>query len=170
MIDREKSLTNNAEQGSGVSFEYTALVWCKYKKLVSQMQIAIVAPDQNLYWKQRDFATVAAYATSYANYAKNAQHRMQHRMQYRMQRKNTYEVIHTHALKNRTSIKLASVPDLPNKGRHDDMLHVLKLQKSAPLANASPLKRCRSLTGWNPQVSMTHQRFRLKVREGWDSA
>jgi hypothetical protein len=53
-----------------------------------------------------------------------------------MRRKNAYEVIHTHVVKNRTSIKLASVPDLPNKGRHDDMLHVLKLKKSVALANA----------------------------------
>jgi hypothetical protein len=65
-------------------------------------------------------------------------------MQHRMRRKNAYEVIHTHVVKNRTSIKLASVPDLPNKGRHDDMLHMLKLKKSVALANASPLKRCRS--------------------------
>jgi len=67
MIDRELSLTNDAEQSSGVAFEYTALVWCKYKKLFSQEQIATVAPDQKLDWKQRDFATVAAYATSCAN-------------------------------------------------------------------------------------------------------
>jgi len=170
MIDRKISLNNDAEQSSGVSFEYTAFVWCKYKKLLSQKQIAIVAPDQNLYWKQRDFATVAAYATSYANYANL--HNIVCNIRCNIvceNRWNTHTHTHTQCFEKQNIDQTPERADLPNIGRRDDMLHESKLQKSVALANALTLKRCRSLISWNnyPQVSMTHQRFRLKVRENW---